>query len=106
MREIENGPHFATIKEIKDGVIVDGDFVKLSEIVKVDQSVLEALDPKTVILIEKLTGKKVLHPKVQLSFDLIYKLKHSNSLIESIKDLRGYVKDQDLRSLREKLKDV
>jgi len=106
LREIENGPHFVTVKEINNGVVVDGEFAKLSEIVKVEQSVLEALGPKAVILIEKLTGKKVLHPKVQLPLDLIYKLKYSNGLIESIKDLREYVKDQDLRSLREKLKDV
>ena len=88
---IEKGPHFATIKEIKDGVVVDGDFAKLSEVVKVGQGVLEALGPKGIILIEKLIGKKILHPKVQLPYDIIGKLKDSNSLIEHVKDLRKYL---------------
>jgi len=102
VREIENGPRFATIKEIKNGIMIDGDFAKLSEIVKVDQGVLEALGPKGIILVEKLTGKKVLHPKVQLSHDLIDKLR----LIKDIKDLRKYLEGQDLRNARERLEDV
>jgi hypothetical protein len=94
---IEKGAHFVTI---------DGNLARLSEVVRVDQKVLEALGPRGVILIERLTGKKVLDPKVLLPNDLVYKLKESNSLIEDIKDLRKYLKDQDLERLREKLKDV
>jgi hypothetical protein len=97
IEEIENGPHFVTI---------DGNLARLSEVVRVDQKVLEALGPRGVILIERLTNKKVLDPKVLLPNDLVYKLKVSNSLIEDIKDLRKYLKDQDLERLKEKLKDV
>ena len=97
IEEIEKGPHFVTI---------DRNLAKLSEVVRVDQKVLEALDPRGVILIERLTGKKVLDPKVLLPYDLVYKLKESNSLIEDVKDLRKYLKDQDLEHLKEKLKDV
>jgi len=97
IEEIEKGPHFVTI---------DGNLAKLSEVVRVDQKVLEALGPRGVILVEKLTGKKVLDPKIRLPSDLVYKLKNSNSLIEDIKDSRKYLKDQDLERLKEKLKDV
>ena len=97
IEEIEKGPHFVTI---------DRNLAKLSEVVKVDQKVLEALGSRGVILIERLTGKKVLDPKVLLPYDLVYKLKESNSLIEDVKDLRKYLKDQDLEHLKEKLKDV
>jgi hypothetical protein len=97
IEEIENGPHFVTI---------DGNLARLSEVVRVDQKVLEALGPRGVILVEKLTGKKVLDPKVLLPSDLVDKLKNSNSLIEDVKDLRKYLKDQDLERLKEKLKDV
>jgi hypothetical protein len=97
IEEIEKGPHFVTI---------DGSLARLSEVVKVDQKVLEALGPRGVILIERLTGKKVLDPRVVLPHDLIYELKVSNSLIEDVKDLRKYIKDQDLEHLKEKLKDV
>jgi hypothetical protein len=97
IEEIEKGPHFVTI---------DGNLARISEVVRVDQKVLEALGPRGVILIERLTGKKVLDPRVLLPYDLIYKLKESNSLIEDVKDLRKYLKDQDLERLREKLKDV
>jgi hypothetical protein len=97
IEEIEKRPHFVTI---------DGGLARLSEVVRVDQKVLEALGPRGVILIERLTGKKVLDPKVQLPYDLVYKLKESSSLIEDIKDLRKYLKDQDLERLKEKLKDV
>jgi hypothetical protein len=97
IEEIEKGPHFVTI---------DRNLAKLSEVVKVDQEVLEALGSRGVILIERLTGKKVLDPKVLLPYDLVYKLKESNSLIEDVKDLRKYLKDQDLEHLKEKLKDV
>jgi hypothetical protein len=97
IEEIINGPHFVTI---------DGNLAKLSEVVRVDQKVLEALGPRGVILVEKLTGKKVLDPKVLLPSDLVDKLKNSNSLIEDVKDLRKYLKDQDLERLKEKLKDV
>ena len=95
IKEIESGPHFVTINE---------DFTRLSEIVKVSQGVLEALGPRDVILIERLVGKKVLHPKVRLPNDLLYQLKKSDSLIEEVKDLRKYLKD--LGRLREKLEDV
>jgi len=97
IKEIESGPHFVTINE---------DFARLSEIVKVSQGVLEALGSRGVILIERLVGKKVLHPKVRLPNDLLYQLKKSDSLIEEVKDLRKYLKDQDLGRLREKLEDV
>jgi hypothetical protein len=97
IEEIEKGPHFVTI---------DGNLAKLSEVVRVDQKVLEALGPRGVILVEKLTGKKVLDPKVLLPYDLVDKLKEYNSLIEDVKDLRKYLKDQDLERLKEKLKDV
>ena len=66
IEEIENGPHFVTI---------DGNLARLSEVVRVDQRVLEALGPRGVILVEKLTGKKVLDPKVLLPSDLVDKLK-------------------------------
>jgi len=102
IKEIESGPHFATIKEVKNGVIIDGDLAKLSEIAEVDQGVLEALGPKGIILVEKLTGKKVLHPKVRSPHDLIDKLR----LIKDIKDLRKYLEGQDLRNARERLEDV
>ena len=97
IEEIEKGPHFVTI---------DGNLARLSEVVIVNQKILEALGPKGVILVEKLTGKKVLDPKVLLPHDVVYKLKESNSLIEDVKDLRKYLKDQDLERLKEKLKDV
>ena len=97
IKEIKSGPHF---------VIINEDFARLSEIVKVSQGVLEALGPRDVILIERLVGKKVLHPKVRLPNDLLYQLKKSDSLIEEMKDLRKYLKDQDLGRLREKLEDV
>jgi hypothetical protein len=97
IEEIEKGAHFVTI---------DWNLARLSEVVRVDQKVLEALGPRGVILIERLTGKKVLDPKVLLPYDLVYKLKVSNSLIEDVKDLRKYLKDQDLERLKEKLKDV
>jgi len=97
IEEIENGPHSVTI---------DGNLARLSEVVRVDQKVLEALGPRGVILVERLTSKKVLDPKVRLPNDLVYKLKESNSLVEDIKDLRKYLKDQDLERLKEKLKDV
>jgi hypothetical protein len=97
IEEIEKGPHFVTI---------DGNLAKLSEVVRVNQKVLEALGPRGVILVEKLTGKKVLDPKVLLPYDLVDKLKDYNSLIEDVKDLRKYLKDQDLERLKEKLKDV
>ena len=97
IEEIENGSHFVTI---------NWNLAKLSEVVRVDQKVLEALGPRGIILIEKLTGKKVLGPKVLLPYDLVDKLKKSSSLIEDIKDLRKYLKDQDLEHLKEKLKDV
>jgi hypothetical protein len=97
IEEIEKGPHFVTI---------DGNLARLSEVVRVDQKVLEVLGPSGVILVERLTGKKVLDPKVLLPYDIVYKLKESNSLIEDVKDLRKYLKDQDLERLKEKLKDV
>jgi hypothetical protein len=98
IKEIENGPHFVTI---------NGNLAKLSEVVRVDQKVLEALGPRGVILIEKLTGKKILDPKVQLPYDLLKdKLKESSSLIEDVKGLRRYLRDQDLKHLREKFEDV
>jgi hypothetical protein len=97
IEEIEKGPHFVTI---------DGNLARLSEVVRVDQKVLEALGPRGVLLVERLTSKKVLDPKVLLPYDLVYKLKESNSLVEDVKDLRKYLKDQDLERLREKLKDV
>jgi len=98
IEEIEKGPHFVTI---------DGNLAKLSEVVRVDQKVLEALGPRGVILVEKLTGKKVLDPRVQLPSDLVYELEKSNGLIKDIKDLRKYLKGQDLKFLREeKLKDL
>jgi len=97
IEEIINGPHFVTI---------DGNLARLSEVVRVDQKVLEALGPGGVILIERLIGKKVLDPKVLLPYDVVYKLKESNSIIEDVKDLRKYLKDQDLERLKEKLKDV
>jgi len=97
IEEIEKRPHFVTI---------DGGLARLSEVVRVDQKVLEALGPRGVILVERLTGKKVLDPKVLLPYDVVGKLKESNSLIEDVKDLRKYLKDQDLERLKEKLKDV
>jgi len=97
IEEIVNGPHFVTI---------DGNLARLSEVVRVNQKILEALGPRGVILVEKLTGKKVLDPKVLLPHDVVDKLKESNSLIEDVKDLRKYLKDQDLERLKEKLKDV
>jgi hypothetical protein len=97
IEEIEKGPHLVTI---------DGNLAKLSEVVRVDQKVLEALGPRGVILIERLIGKKVLDPRVRIPSDLVYELEKSNSLIKDIKDLRKYLKDQDLERLKEKLKDV
>jgi hypothetical protein len=98
IKEIENGPHFVTI---------NGNLARLSEVVRVDQKVLEALGPRGVILIEKLTGKKILDPKVQLPYDLLKdKPKESSSLIEDVKGLRRYLRDQDLKHLREKFEDV
>jgi len=98
IEEIEKKPHFVTI---------DGGLARLSEVVRVDQKVLEALGPRGVILVERLTGKKVLDPKVLLLPDLVDKLeKEYDSLIKDVKDLRKYLKDQDLERLREKLWDV
>jgi hypothetical protein len=97
IEEIEKGAHFVTI---------DGNLARLSEVVKVDQKVLEALGPRGVILIERLTGKKVLDPRVRIPSDLVHELEKSNGLIKDIKDLRKYLKDQDLERLKEKLKDV
>jgi len=101
IEEIESGPYFATIKEVKNGVVIDGDLAKLSEIAKVDQGILETLGPKGIILIERLTGKKVLHPKVRLPHDSIVKLR-----IGDVKDLRKYLEGQGLKSARERLEDV
>jgi len=106
IKEIGKGPHFATIKEIKNGVVIDGDFAKLSEVVKVSRGVLETLGPKGIILIEKLTGKKVLHPKVRLPRDIVCELERSNSLIEHVKDLRKYLGSLRLINLREILGDM
>jgi hypothetical protein len=48
----------------------------------------------------------VLDPRVRVPSDLVYELEKSNGLIKDIKDLRKYLKDQDLERLKEKLKDV
>jgi hypothetical protein len=101
LKEIESGPHFVTIDE---------SLTRLSEVVMVDQKVLEALGPRGVILVERLTGKKVLDPRVRIPSDLVCKSEEKSNcliLIKDIKDLRKYLKDQDLKFLREeKLWDV
>jgi hypothetical protein len=98
IREIESGSHFAT---------VDGGFARLSEIVKVEQRVLDALAPKGAIeklkiIVEKIANKKMVDPRVRLPSEL----RKSNRLtvIEDVKDLREIAKG--LGRYRKDLEDV
>ena len=100
VREIERGPHFAT---------VDGGFARLSEIVKVEQKVLDALAPKGTIeklkiIIEKIANKKILDPRVRLPSELTRELRKFNRLVEDVKDLREIAKS--LGRYRKDLEDV
>ena len=102
IREIERGPHFAT---------VDGGFARLSEIVKVEQRVLDALAPKGTIeklkiIVEKIANKKIVDPRVRLPSELTRELRKSNRLIviEDVKDLREIAKG--LGRYRKDLEDV
>jgi hypothetical protein len=83
--EIKNGNHVVTL---------EGNFVKASEVVKVSQTTLDLLGST---FIEKVTNKKILHPKVKLCYDLsntietidIINLKRYLLNVESIKATFG-----------------
>jgi len=84
--KIENGNYFITF---------DGNFTKFSEIIKVEKDVLNQIN---FSCIEKITGKKVLHPDVKLPRLLIDRLKKGD-IINEMKDLRKYLRNKELRHI-------
>jgi hypothetical protein len=86
--EIINGNHVITL---------NGDFTKISEVVKVDKEVLDLL--KNPDIIERITNKKVLHPKAKVPQNFVEK-----GLIETI-TLEKVVKKEYLPRLLSELKD-
>jgi hypothetical protein len=84
--EIKNGNHVVTL---------EGNFAKVSEVVRVSQTILDFLGS---IFIEKITNKKILHPKVKLHYSL-------NNIIEtiSIRNLKGYL--SNVESIKTVFKD-
>jgi hypothetical protein len=77
--EIKNGNHANTLK---------GDFARVSEVVKVSQTVLDLLGSDSI---EKVTTKKVLHPKAKLHPSL-----EENVETINIRNLKRYLRNIEL----------
>jgi hypothetical protein len=89
--EIMSGAHYPTIDE---------DFVRTSDVVKVDQKIIESLGLDLVKeIIKRVAGKGMLNPKAKIPRAL--ELKE----VKEIRDLRKYLEGIPLEKLKELFKD-